>query len=139
MANFANTLRIHTILLGLGAALLLGSAARAQQEMDPTPFDDGPFVTSMAQPTPTPATNATLASATPIETNYQPIPMAVQATEASIVSNVDTSEWTTLAGWAVIAFVIAIALFVRRKIAPVNPAARQKMNNGLSTAKIHAL
>jgi hypothetical protein len=139
MANFANTLRIHTILLGLGAALLLGSAARAQQEMDPTPFDDGPFVTSMAQPTPAPATNVTLASATPIETNYQPIPMAVQATEASIVSNVDTSEWTTLAGWAVIAFVIAIALFVRRKIAPVNPAARQKMNNGLSTAKIHAL
>jgi hypothetical protein len=93
----------------------------------------------MAQPTPAPAPNVTLASATPIETNYQPIPMAVQATEASIVSNVDTSEWTTLAGWAVIAFVIAIALFVRRKIAPVNPAARQKMNNGLTNAKIHVL
>jgi hypothetical protein len=136
MMNFKNTLRVHTILLGLGAALLLGSAARAQQEMDPTPFDDGPFVTTFAQPTPAPAT-MTLASATPIETNSLAVPMAVQATEASIVSNVDTSEWTTLAGWAMIAFVIAIALFVRRKIAPVNPAARQ--NRGLSTAKIHAL
>jgi hypothetical protein len=138
MTNFANTLRIHAILLGLGAALLLGSAARAQ-EVDPAHFDDGQFVTSMAQPTPDPATNVTLASATQVETNYQTVPMAVQATEASIVSHVDTSKWTTLAGWAAIAFVIATALFVRRKIAPVNPAARQKMNHGLSTAKTHAL
>jgi hypothetical protein len=135
--NFKNTLRIHTMLLGLGAALLLGSSVRAQQEVDPTPFDDGPFVSSMAQPTPSPATAQTLASATPIETKYQPLPMAVQATEASIVSNVDMSEWTTLAGWAVIAFAIAIALFVRRKIASVNPAARQ--NHGLFTARIHSL
>jgi hypothetical protein len=135
--NFKNTIRIHTMLLGLGAALLLGSSVRAQQEVDPTPFDDGPFVSSMAQPTPAPATTQTLASATPIETSYQPLPTAVQATEASIVSNVDMSEWTTLAGWAVIAFAIAIALFVRRKIAPVNPAARQ--NHGLSTARIHSL
>jgi hypothetical protein len=133
--NFKNTIRIHTMLLGLGAALLLGSSVRAQQEVDPTPFDDGPFVSAMAQPTP--ATTQTLASATPIETNYQPLPMAAQATEASIVSNVNTSEWTTLAGWAVIAFAISIALFIRRKIASVNPAARQ--NHGLSTARPHTI
>src|ERR1700676_5458701 len=128
--NFKNTIRVHTMLLGLAGTLLLGSAARAQQDMDPTPFDDGQFVTTMAQPIPAQANNQTLASGTIIETKSQPLPMAVQATEASIVSNVDTSEWTTLAGWAVIALVIAIALFVRRKISPVNPAARQKMNNG---------
>ena len=135
--NFKNTIRIHTMLLGLGAALLLGSSVRAQQEVDPTPFDDGPFVSAMAQPTLAPATTQTLASATPVETAYQPLPMAVQATEASIVSNVDTSEWTTLAGWAVIAFAISIALFIRRKIVPVKLAARQ--NHGLSTARPHAI
>jgi hypothetical protein len=137
--NFKNTIRVHTMLLGLAGALLLGNPARAQQEMDPTPFDDGQFVTTMAQPIPATANTLTLASGIIIETKNQPLPMAVQGTEALIVSNVDTSEWMTLAGWAVIALVIAIALFVRRKIAPVNPAARQKMNNGLTNAKIHVL
>ena len=137
--NVKNTIRVHTMLLGLAGTLLLGNVAKAQQEIDPTPFDDGQFVTTMAQPIPATADALTLASGTIIETKNQPLPMAVQGTEALIVSNVDTSEWTTLAGWAVIALVIAIALFVRRKISSVTPAGRQKMNNGLTNAKIHAL
>jgi hypothetical protein len=137
--NFKNTIRVHAMLLGLAGTLLLGNVAKAQQEMDPTPFDDGQFVTTMVQPIPATAEALTLASGTIIETKNQPVPMAVKGTEALMVSNVDTSEWTTLAGWAVLALVIAMALFLRRKISPVKPAARQKMNNELTNAKIHAL
>jgi hypothetical protein len=37
--NFRKITRTHGMLVGLGPVLLLASFARAQQDMDPTPFD----------------------------------------------------------------------------------------------------
>src|SRR5467141_3287121 len=37
-----NKVRMQMVLMGLGAALLLTSSARAQQDMDPTYFDVNP-------------------------------------------------------------------------------------------------
>jgi hypothetical protein len=54
--NFRYMIRMHRIALaGLGAAMLFAGSAYAQQEMDPTPFADGPYVEPMAQPVPGPS------------------------------------------------------------------------------------
>ena len=51
--KFRNRIRMQmATLAGLGVAMLFAGSAYAQQEMDPTPFDDGPYVEPMAQPVP---------------------------------------------------------------------------------------
>jgi hypothetical protein len=40
--KFQKMIRMQMVLVGLGAALVLGSSAYAQQEMDPTTFDVNP-------------------------------------------------------------------------------------------------
>jgi len=51
--KFRNMIRMQVMTLaGLGVAMLIAGSAYAQQEMDPTPFADGPYVESMAQPAP---------------------------------------------------------------------------------------
>ena len=51
--NFRNIIRMQVMTLaGLGVAMLFAGSAYAQQEMDPTPFADGPYVEPMAQPAP---------------------------------------------------------------------------------------
>jgi len=42
--KFQKTIRVQMALLGLGAALVLGSPVRAQQDMDPTYFEINPGV-----------------------------------------------------------------------------------------------
>jgi len=49
--KFRNMIRTQVMTLaGLAAAMLFAGSAYAQQETDPTPFADGPYVESMAQP-----------------------------------------------------------------------------------------
>ncbi len=43
------TIRMHVMLMGLGAALLLASSAHAQQDMDPTAFDVNPGTPRVAK------------------------------------------------------------------------------------------
>lgn len=51
--KFRNIIRMQVMTLaGLGVAMLFAGSANAQQEMDPTPFADGPYVEPMAQPGP---------------------------------------------------------------------------------------
>ena len=51
--KFRNIIRMQVMTLaGLGVAMLFAGSAYAQQEMDPTPFADGPYVEPMAQPGP---------------------------------------------------------------------------------------
>jgi hypothetical protein len=40
--EFRKMIRMQVMLMGLGAALLMASSARAQQDMDPTAFDVNP-------------------------------------------------------------------------------------------------
>jgi hypothetical protein len=62
--KLSNRIRMMA-LAGLGVAMLFASSAYAQQEMDPTLFDDGPYVEPMAQP----VTSTSAATASPGETN----------------------------------------------------------------------
>ncbi len=55
--NFKSILRMNAILIGLGAILLVAPSVRAQQDMDPASFDDGPGVAPMAQPAPVSTTS----------------------------------------------------------------------------------
>ena len=51
--KFRNIIRMQVMILaGLGVAMLFAGSAYAQQEMDPTPFADGPYVEPIAQPAP---------------------------------------------------------------------------------------
>ena len=46
--KFRNIIRMQVMILaGLGVAMLFAGSAYAQQEMDPTPFADGPYVEPM--------------------------------------------------------------------------------------------
>jgi hypothetical protein len=51
--KFRNIIRTQVMTLaGLAVAMLFAGSAYAQQEMDPTPFADGPNVEAMAEPGP---------------------------------------------------------------------------------------
>lgn len=138
--NVKQIIRMNAIMVGLAASLFLASSARAQQEMDPTPFNDGPFVSSMAQPIPATSANQPPAGDVTIRVESLPAYMAAQSTEASIVSNVEASAWTTLAGWALITLAIGVALFIRRKFTMNGLSARKHLTttHGLPTASASA-
>ncbi|HEY1471798.1 MAG TPA: hypothetical protein VGF61_22355 [Candidatus Acidoferrum sp.] len=61
--KFRNMIRMQVMTLAaLGLAMVFAGSARAQQEMDPTPFADGPYVEPMAQPVPSSSTAVTSAA-----------------------------------------------------------------------------
>ena len=61
--KLGNKIRMQMMTLaGLGVAMLFAGSAYAQQETDPTPFDDSPYVEPMAQPVP--GTSAAITSNT---------------------------------------------------------------------------
>lgn len=90
--KFRNIIRMQVMTLaGLGVAMLFAGSAYAQQEMDPTPFADGPYVEPMAQPAP--AAYAT--------TTSNAVMTATDAQRASVTiaspSQVETAAvWTPL-------------------------------------------
>jgi hypothetical protein len=47
--EFRKMIRMQVMLMGLGAALLMASSARAQQDMDPTAFDINPGTPHIAK------------------------------------------------------------------------------------------
>jgi hypothetical protein len=100
-------------LAGLGVATLFASSAYAQQEMDPTPFDDGPYVKPMAQPVAT----TSAATASPAEMNSANVQQTnlstaspSQVERAAVWSPVDQMSLTGL-----LAFVVCILLYEMAK------------------------
>ncbi len=81
-----NILRTQAIVIGFGAALLLSSPAPAQEIVN-TQFDDGPYVTTFAQPSPTVTTAAAPASTVADASTVSPaiaIPNPVVTDEAVV-------------------------------------------------------
>ncbi len=81
-----NILRTQAIVIGFGAALLLSSPAPAQEIVN-TQFDDGPYVTTFAQPSPTVTTAAAPASTVADANTVSPaiaIPAPVVTDEAVV-------------------------------------------------------
>lgn len=112
-----NILRTQAIVIGFGAALLLSSPAPAQEIVN-TQFDDGPYVTTFAQPSTTVTTAAAPASTVADSNTVSPaiaIPTPVVADEA-VVSLENSAVYglitSALLGLAVLA-VFALAEFRR--------------------------
>ena len=90
--KFRNTIRMQVMTLaGLGVAMLFAGSAYAQQEVDPTPFADGPYVEPMAQPGPS-AFAATPSTAVMTPSDAQHASVAIASP-----SQVETAAvWTPL-------------------------------------------
>jgi hypothetical protein len=90
--KFRNIIRMQVMTLaGLGVAMLFAGSAYAQQEMDPTPFADGPYVERMAQPGPSAfAASPSTAVMTPSDAQHASVAIASP-------SQVETAAvWTPL-------------------------------------------
>ena len=100
--NFRNMIRMQVMTLaGLGVAMLFAGSAYAQQEMDPTPFADGPYVERMAQPAPAAyGTTTSTAVVTPTD---------AQRASVTIAS---PSQVETAAVWTKLDNLVLSALFV---------------------------
>lgn len=100
--KFRNIIRMQVMTLaGLGVAMLFAGSAYAQQEMDPTPFADGPYVEPMAQP-------AAAAYATTTSTAVM-TPTDAQRASVTIAS---PSQVETAAVWTPLDNLTLSALFV---------------------------
>jgi hypothetical protein len=100
--KFRNIIRMQVMTLaGLGVAMLFAGSAYAQQEMDPTPFADGPYVEPIAQPAPvTYARTTSTAVMTPTD---------AQRASVTIAS---PSQVETAAVWTPLDNLTLLALFV---------------------------
>jgi len=85
--TFKRAIRVQMLVAGLGMALFCAGAARAQEIVN-TSFDDGPNVTTFAQPAP--ANAATVTSNQPITA---PAQLPVAAVEATRQTGSEKSLW----------------------------------------------
>ena len=106
--KFRNIIRMQVMTLaGLGVAMLFAGSAYAQQEMDPTPFADGPYVEPMAQPGPSAFAAIPPAAITPSDAQHASVVIASP-------SQVETATvWTPLDALTLSAlFVFAACILV---------------------------
>jgi len=105
-------IRSQMILMAVIAGLLLfAGSAYAQQEMDPTSFPDGPFVTNYAQPQVTIAQADANSTFTMDATNSAGWAPAV-ATDGTAVEEAGVGQLTTADVWSMNSLVLAMGLLV---------------------------
>jgi hypothetical protein len=110
--KFRNMIRMQVMTLAtLGAAMLFAGSAHAQQEMDPTPFADGPNVERMAQPLP-----ATFAATTPAPVMTPGDAQRASVTIASPSQVENAAVWTPLDGLTLSALFVFAACIVLYEI-----------------------
>jgi hypothetical protein len=123
--KFRNMIRMQVLTLaGLGVAMLFAGSAYAQQEMDPTPFADGPHVESMAQPT----SSAFVATAS----NAVMSPSDAQRAAVTIASpsQVETAEvWTPLDDLSLSALFVCAACILLYEISQAKRITRNVAAN----------
>ena len=99
--EFQTKIRMQTVMVGLGLALMMAGSARAQQDVDPTYFDVNPG---------TPA----VSKIAPVQTAQSPAPVAEGSVAQSQLALASSKEQTLEAGVARMAIVdggIAMLLF----------------------------
>ncbi len=107
--------RMHTIMIGVAAALFLASSAPAQ-EIENTRWNEGPNVESVQQPAAAPAANDLKASVPNSSTsNFAAIAKPI-ATQESMVSRLNPVE-----GWAIALALGFAALLAQARRAKRNP------------------
>lgn len=110
--KFRNIIRMQMVLAGLGVAMLFTGSAYAQQEMDPAPFDDSPYV----QPMPQPAPGTSAATTSPAETNSANIQLANVGTDSAVQVE-STVTWTPIDQLTVMALLVCAACVLLYEIA----------------------
>jgi hypothetical protein len=103
--NFKSILRMNAILIGLGAIVLLAPSVRAQQDMDPDSFADGPGMAPMAQPTPLAITSPEMDTEVAYDTaQAAEISGQASALEASL------AQWTPALTWTLLSLLVCCGL-----------------------------
>jgi hypothetical protein len=123
--KFRNIIRMQVMTLaGLGVAMLFAGSAYAQQEMDPTPFADGPNVEPMAQPGPS-AFAATPSTAVMTPSDAQHASVAIASP-----SQVETAAvWTPLDDLSLSALFICAACILWYEISQARRITRNVAAN----------
>jgi hypothetical protein len=103
--------RMHTVMIGIAAALFLASSAPAQ-EIENTRWDEGTNVAPVQQPAPTAAANDLKASALNSSSGNSAAIARPIATQESVVSRVSPIE-----GWAIGFALIFAALLAPYRLA----------------------
>ncbi|MGB8325589.1 MAG: hypothetical protein WCE52_21700 [Candidatus Acidiferrum sp.] len=96
--------RTQMMLMTVAAALMLASSVYAQQDMDPTPFADGPYVTTFAQPVIANANSTYTMDAT---NTAAALPAASENTEMA-VEEAGVAEWTNVDAYSSMALMLLL-------------------------------
>jgi ABC-type uncharacterized transport system permease subunit len=100
--------RTQMMLMTVAAALMLASSVYAQQDMDPTPFADGPYVTTFAQPVIASA-NSTY---TMNRTNTAAAVPAVSENTEMAVEEAGVAEWTKVDAYSTMVLMLLMGFGV---------------------------
>lgn len=118
--NFKSILRMSAIAIGLGAILLAAPSVRAQQDMDPASFDDGPGMVPMAQPTQTATDSA------PVTTTAVSYDSSEAAELNGQVSSLEAGfgNLTPILTWTLFSLVICFGLIYMHSLAVIKRDSR---------------
>jgi hypothetical protein len=107
--KFQKMIRVQLMMVGLGAALMLASSARAQQDMDPTTFDINPGVSQADN-----GAAVRTAQGSPAATEMNAEAAAVANQNDADVSQAALAQWTptdTMVGLVLIAGMLSIVVY----------------------------
>jgi hypothetical protein len=100
--------RTQMMLMTVAAALMLASSVYAQQDMDPTPFADGPYVTTFAQPA---IANANSTYTMDASNTAAAVPAASENTEMA-VDEAGVAEWTNVDTYSTMVLMVLMGIGV---------------------------
>lgn len=100
--------RTQMVLMTVAAALMLASSVYAQQDMDPTSFSDGPYVTTFTQPVTANANSTFTMDAT---NSAAAVPVASENTEMA-VEEAGVAEWTKVDAYSTMALMLLMGFGV---------------------------
>ena len=109
-----NIIRMQAMVIGIGVAMMLATAAHAQ-EIDNTVWNDGPNVAPFAQPAPAANNDLNLTAAVTPEANS-----AAVTTDANATNEAGVSQWSPVGGWLIGSLLVCIGLVQLREFAKAN-------------------
>jgi hypothetical protein len=108
--KFTTIIRTQMMLVAMVAAgLFLASSAYAQQDMDPTTFPDGPFVTNFAPSNA--SANALANNAFTMDATNTAAQTAVNSNDEAAVAEAGVAEWTPVDVWLTTALTMVLGMF----------------------------
>lgn len=108
--KYNTIIRVQLMLVAMVAAMFLASSAYAQQDMDPTSFPDGPYVTNFSQASQTDV-NAKASNTFSMDATNSPAQAAASADEVAL-EEAGLAQWTSADTWSVTSLMIALALLL---------------------------